>query len=222
MQKSSRRLARKAPVQSRSRATVDAILEASIRILERDGPDALTTSRVAETAGVSVGTLYQYFGGRDSILDALQDRELARATELLKGILDNAATLGDREVAAAVIDGLMGLYRVAPALHRLLAVDGLRVTPKEHVLAFDLRIVAAIRGFLSLSTIRLRRQNLDAASFVIYQSVRASMLAYLLERPAGVDEAALAAELTDLILSYLVEPVRNAAYPPPKAARTGR
>jgi AcrR family transcriptional regulator len=200
---------------------VDAILEASIRILERDGPDSLTTSRVAETAGVSVGTLYQYFGSRDSILDALQDRELARATDLVQRILENTDTLGDREIAAAVIEGLMGLYRAAPALHRVLAVEGLRVTPHDRVLAFDLRIVAAIRGFLSLSKIRIRRGNLDAASFVIYQSVRASMLAYLLERPAGVDEAALAVELTDLILSYLVEPVASAAVPRPRAAGAG-
>jgi AcrR family transcriptional regulator len=204
--KTSRKPARKAPLQSRSKVTVDVILEAAIRILESEGSLAMTTSRVAEVAGVSVGTLYQYFGNRDAILDALQDRELERATELLQSLLQRGAPLSDRDLARRVVEGLMQLYQAAPALHRVLAVEGLRVSPKERVLAFDLRLVTAIRSFLSLSKAPLRRTNLDAAAFVIYQSVRASMLAYLLERPAGVDERALTEELIDLTVTYLLGP----------------
>ena len=60
---------RKKPRQARAQATVDAILEGTIRILEQEGLDAATTTRIAEVAGVSVGTLYQYFSHRDAILD---------------------------------------------------------------------------------------------------------------------------------------------------------
>lgn len=204
--KTSRKPARKSPLQSRSKVTVDVILEAAIRILESEGSLAMTTSRVAEVAGVSVGTLYQYFGNRDAILDALQDRELERATELLQSLLQGGMPLSDRDLARRVVEGLMKLYQAAPALHRVLAVEGLRVSPKERVLAFDLRLVTAIRSFLSLTKAPIRRTNLDAAAFVIYQSVRASMLAYLLERPAGVDERALTEELIDLTVSYLLGP----------------
>ena len=164
----------------------------------------MTTSRVAEIAGVSVGTLYQYFASRDALLDALQERELTRATEMLQRVLANAARLKDRALARSVVDELLALYRAAPALHRVLAVEGLRISPPEQVLAFDLRLISAIRAYLGADASRFRRQNLDAAAFVIYQSVRASMLSYLLERPAGVSEEALAEELTDLILSYLL------------------
>jgi AcrR family transcriptional regulator len=203
--KHSRKSARKSPIQTRSKATVDVILEAAIRILESEGAPAMTTSRVAEVAGVSVGTLYQYFGSRDAILDALQDRELERASELLQSLL-TANVQSDRDLARRVVEGLMKLYQAAPALHRVLAVEGLRVSPKERVLAFDLRLVTAIRGFLCLSKGPMRRTNLDAAAFVIFQSVRASMLAYLLERPAAVDEAALVDELVDLTVTYLLAP----------------
>jgi AcrR family transcriptional regulator len=203
--KHSRKPARKPPLQSRSKATVNVILQAAIRILETEGSLAMTTSRVAEVAGVSVGTLYQYFGNRDAILDALQDRELERATELLQSLL-KVDVHSDRDLARRVVEGLMKLYQAAPALHRVLAVEGLRVSPKERVLAFDLRLVSAIRGFLSLSKGPLRRTNLDAAAFVIFQSVRASMLAYLLERPAAVDEGALVEELVDLTVTYLLAP----------------
>jgi AcrR family transcriptional regulator len=194
---------RNSPQQSRSRATVGMILDAAIRILDQEGGDAATTSRIAEVAGVSVGTLYQYFRNRDQILQALQQREFERASVMMQRVLANPERAQDREVARAVVEELFSIYRAAPGLHRVLALEGLRVTPTEQVLAFDRQIVAAIKVFLALARTRIRRQHLDAAAFVVYQSVRASMLAYLLEAPAGVSEAVLIEELTDLILSYL-------------------
>jgi len=195
--------ARKGPKQQRSKVTVAAIFEATIRVLEQEGSDAATTSRIAEVAGVSVGTLYQYFANRDAILDALQDREFERATEMMNRVLARGAYATDREVARAVIEGLLELHSAAPALHRLLVVEGLRVTPTERVQAFDMRIIAVIRSFLTLANARIRRANLDAAAFVVYQAVRASMLACVVERPPGLDSETLVDEITDLVVRYL-------------------
>ncbi len=195
--------ARKGPKQQRSKVTVSAILDATVRVLEQEGSDAATTSRIAEVAGVSVGTLYQYFANRDAILDALQDREFDRASEMMSRILAHGAYATDREVARAVIMALLELHGAAPTLHRLLVVEGLRVTPTERVQAFDMRIIAVVRSFLTLANVRIRRKNLDAAAFVVYQAVRASMLACLLERPPGLDSETLVDEITDLVLRYL-------------------
>lgn len=195
--------ARKGPKQQRSKATVSAILDGTVRVLEQEGSDAATTSRIAEVAGVSVGTLYQYFANRDAILDALQDREFDRASDMIGRILAHGAYATDREVARAVIEGLLELHGAAPTLHRLLVVEGLRVTPTERVQAFDMRIIALVRSFLNLANVRIRRKNLDAAAFVVYQAVRASMLACLLERPPGLDSETLVDEITDLVLRYL-------------------
>jgi AcrR family transcriptional regulator len=184
--------------------TVSVILDAAIRVLDKEGVSAATTSRIAEVAGVSVGTLYQYFANRDQILGALQDREFERATQMMQRVLSNPDKASDRQVARSVLEGLIELYRSAPALHRVLAVDGLRVTPAERVQAFDFRMVHAIRSFLVLAGSRMRRTNLDAAAFVVYQSVRASMLAYMLESPSGVDDSAMVEELTDAVFRYLV------------------
>jgi len=206
---------RKQPQQARSRATVTAVLDAMVRILDREGPDAATTTRVAEVAGISIGTLYQYFSHRDAILDALQDREFERAMELMQRILGAADTQGPAEdVAREVIRGLLALHAEAPGLHRVLALEGLRVTPADRVHAFDMRAIGVIRGFLAASTLPIRRKNLDAAAFVVFQSVRASMLARMLESPPGVDDETLTEELTDLLLRYLVrgsEEVEEAA-----------
>jgi AcrR family transcriptional regulator len=68
---------RRSPQQARSRAAWEAIVEAAAQIVERDGPAALTTNAVAERAGVSIGTLYQYFPDKQAILIAAARRELA-------------------------------------------------------------------------------------------------------------------------------------------------
>jgi AcrR family transcriptional regulator len=200
---------RNKPHQARSRATVEVILDATIRIFDEEGAEAASTSRVAEVAGVSVGTLYQYFGNRDAILDALQDREFERAQAMMQRVLANPAGVSDHAIARSVIEELFRLYRAAPALHRVLAVEGLRVTPAERVQAFDARIVGAIKAFLVHAKPRIRREHVDAAAFVVYQSVRAAMLAYLIEAPAGVGEAALVDELTDLVVRYLTSAEAN-------------
>jgi AcrR family transcriptional regulator len=182
---------------------VNVILEAAIRVLEQDGWEALTTSRVAEVAGVSVGTLYQYFAHRESIIEALQDRELERASALLERMLLQAEAASHEELARNIVEGLLKLYRAAPTLHRVLASEGLRFSPAERVIAFDARSVALLKVFLSLAGPRIRQTNLEAAAFIIYQAVRATMLAYLLESPVGVTDSQLVDELTELIVRYL-------------------
>jgi len=216
-----RKNARNAPKQSRSRETVHAILEATIRIFEQEGNDAATTTRIAEVAGVSVGTLYQYFENREAIIDALQDREFERATEFMQDVLSRDPARSEREVAHAVIEGLHALYARSPALHRVLVVEGLRVTPTDRVRAFDTRVVGLIRAFLASDSLRVRRGNLDAAAFVIYQAVRATMLSRLLWNPPGLSDDTIVDEMTDLVVRYLVDDATGAAAAPrPPATRT--
>lgn len=198
------RTARKKPKQARSQETVRVILDGAIRILNQEGLEAMTTTRVAETAGVSVGTLYQYFTDKDSILDALQDREFERAAQMLQRNLSRPDFASSREQTRAIVEGLLGLYRNSPGLHRVLAVDGMRVAPHERVLAFDRRVIDSLRGFFELTPFGVKRKNKHAAAFVLYQSVRATLLAAILEQPAGVTDSALADEVTDLVVGHLM------------------
>jgi AcrR family transcriptional regulator len=198
-------LPRKRPRQARAQATVSAILEGTIQVLEREGPDAATTTRIAEVAGVSVGTLYQYFSDRDAIFDALQDREFKRALTLMQNVLsDGNRDQTPRQTVIAVVKGLAALYAECPGLHRVLAMEGLRVAKADRVHAFDMRVIAIVRHFLVATRTPLRRENVEAAAFVAFQSVRATMLASLLERPPGLDPATLVDEVADLVLCYLV------------------
>ena len=193
------------PRQARSLATVNAILEATVQLLDREGFDAATTTRIAEVAGVSIGSLYQYYPHRDAILSALQDREFKAALALVEAVLvESNLRKNPRETVSAVVKGLMALYSKSPGLHRVLVMEGLRVAEADRVHAFDLRVIGIVRHFLAATGSTIRRRNLDAAAFVAFQSVRATMLASLLERPPGLDEATLVEESVDLVLRYLV------------------
>jgi|SRR5580658_6529132 AcrR family transcriptional regulator len=221
---------RKSPRQGRSQATVNAILAATVQVLDREGLEAATTTRIAEVAGVSVGSLYQYFSHRDAILHALQDREFDRALRLMEDVLaDGNLQKSPRETVTAVVQGLAKLYGASPGLHRVLAIEGLRVAKADRVHAFDLRVLNVIRHFLRSTDAPIRRNNVEAAAFVAFQSVRATMLASLLERPPGLAETTLVEELVDLVLRYLVtsDPgvgatMRKSPSPSRKSARRSR
>ena len=83
---------RKQPQQARSSELVQAILEAAVRVLEKEGAQRFTTARVAEKAGVSVGSVYQYFPNKASILFRLQSDEWRENTAMMRAILQDKAT----------------------------------------------------------------------------------------------------------------------------------
>jgi AcrR family transcriptional regulator len=95
--------ARKTPVQARSEATVEAIYEAAIQVLLREGPERLTTTRVAERAGVSVGTLYQYYPNKKALLHAVLELHLGKVVSALVGACEASHGRTLREMVEAMV-----------------------------------------------------------------------------------------------------------------------
>ncbi len=89
---STRVASRKSPKQARSNQLVEAVLDAAVQVLMKEGAQRFTTARVAERAGVSVGSLYQYFPNKAAILFRLQSDEWQRTSAMLRAILEDAAT----------------------------------------------------------------------------------------------------------------------------------
>src|SRR5690554_5756545 len=100
---------RKAPRQARSRATIEIILEGAARILGERGWAATTTNAVAATAGVSIGSLYQYFPNKLALVEAVRRRHFDEVLAVLRAATD-AATPRARRVAAFV-DGMIAVHR---------------------------------------------------------------------------------------------------------------
>src|SRR5579872_5825813 len=87
----------RSPRQQRAQHKVELILEAAIRLLDKGGLAALTTNAVAETAGVSIGTLYQYFPNKEAILETLADREMAALAKRVLAVLQDRSVLSPRD-----------------------------------------------------------------------------------------------------------------------------
>jgi len=124
---------RKQPVQARSAATVDAILEACIQVLLRVGKEKLTTTLVAQRAGVSVGTLYQYFPNKRSLLQAVLRAHLTRVTEAFEAACTTHHGLPLCDIVTGAANGFFRAKmiepRVALALYSVSSdVDGLGIT----------------------------------------------------------------------------------------------
>lgn len=94
---------RKTPVQMRSAATVDAILEATIQVLLAVGKERLTTTQVALRAGVSVGTLYQYFPNKSALLQACLKRHMDEVSQAMRRACEQSRSAGLLEMGTALI-----------------------------------------------------------------------------------------------------------------------
>ncbi len=112
---------RKEPRQERSRATVDAVIHAAARILSDHGWAGFTTNRVAETAGVSIGSLYQYFPDKVSIVEAVRHRHLEDCLSIMKSIAQKRQSLA--RFVEELVTGMIGVHSTHPGLHKVLLDD---------------------------------------------------------------------------------------------------
>ncbi|MFB9241878.1 TetR/AcrR family transcriptional regulator [Massilia antarctica] len=111
---------RKAPRQARSQHMVEQILQATARILEERGYAGMNTNAVAARAGVSVGSVYQYFPNKDSLITALHERHGAQMYAAIDAILDGEAPRTLREHLAAMVHAWLVAHQVEPELHKVL------------------------------------------------------------------------------------------------------
>jgi AcrR family transcriptional regulator len=110
---------RRVPQQARSKAKVARVLDAADELLAREGADALTTTRIAAEAGVSVGALYQYLPDRTAIIDALAARYLGRLEALMDSLVELANSERWPDPVDVLVDAFTALYREEPGFRAL-------------------------------------------------------------------------------------------------------
>ena len=195
---------RKLPKQERSQATVSAILIATTRILTEEGYDKFNTNRVAELAGVSVGSLYQYFPNKAALLYALGEHHANEMAQLAQHHLED---LGDRsilEVLQQIIKAVLAAYAVNPKLYRILHQQVPRSEEMQKL--DDARIEQMLHAFLSLHRDQLRPQNLDITVFIVSRTIKALLYDAIADRPNLLKNGELEQELMRMLSSYLIAP----------------
>lgn len=162
-------LPRKLPRQRRSRATVEAILEACARILRESGQAGLTTNRIAERAGVGIGSVYQFFPNREAIIVALAEQRLAQLGRALQQELEAALPLPGIDGIRQLLTRLLAEVGADRELYRLLLREAslLRELPEVQ------RAINRFHDWVSLGAHRAGgRVNLPAFDADIWLIVR--------------------------------------------------
>jgi AcrR family transcriptional regulator len=195
---------RKLPRQARAKATVDAIVEATTQVLLEDGYDRLTTARAAERAGVSVGSLYQYFPNKAALVSAVIDRccedFLADFESALVG--GRRATLADS--IRSIIDTTLVSHRLPPELHRAVLDLAPRIGVAEKTENVSRLAAKAIEAVLRRHADEIAPHiDIAAAATVIETVLEALAHRAVLARPLHLENDLLAREATRLIHGYL-------------------
>ncbi|RAS22618.1 TetR family transcriptional regulator [Paraburkholderia bryophila] len=194
---------RKQPRQARSRATVEAILIAGAQVLGRRGWDGFTTNEVAEAAGVSIGSLYQYFPNKLILSEAITARHFDEILAVLRPIGDEALSLTRR--VEQLVDGMIGVHSINPALHRVLLEEAPRVRgPKSVHDRFEaeyLRCYAALIAQPDEDDAR-KCESADAAAQVVSAAVAGVIHDSAHRGTIGLP--VLKQELVDMVEAYLL------------------
>jgi AcrR family transcriptional regulator len=197
---------RKHASQDRSRATVDALVEATARILVREGFDNASTNRIAEVAGVSVGSLYQYFPGKEALVAAVIDRHKQEIMQVVRGALAEVASQPLRKAVRRLVAVAIEAHRIDPRLHRVLAEQIPRTGRLENVEAFNREAYALFRAYLESHRDELRVVDLGVAAFVCVTSIEAlthTAVLHSSEMLSDEQVRTLVNEATRLVVGYL-------------------
>jgi AcrR family transcriptional regulator len=193
---------RRRPKQRRAQETVGAVLDAVVRVLKKHGIEGVTTNRIADAAGVSIGSVYQYFPDKQAIFRALHDRHVDQISRLIESRLVDHAASSLEEFVRALIGALVDAHATDPEFYELMT------TTVPHGAEGGRTLEARLRSTFKLAiTSRMSKQrmprDLDRMLFVLPHMVEALSHGAAYRRPSGLSLSAAKEESVQAVLSYL-------------------
>lgn len=195
---------RKQPRQERSRETVAAILEAAARVFAERGYAAGTTNHIAARAGVSIGSLYEYFPNKDALLVALMEAHIAEGQAIISAAASEvaAARLTLRQAAVRFVRAMIELHARDRALHRVLFEEApLPARVRQQLAAVEKQIAATLAEYLRRHP-EVRVADADLAAMVVVQAIE-GLTHKLVVHGDPEDTVAQEEEFVRLITAYL-------------------
>jgi AcrR family transcriptional regulator len=185
---------------------VDALLDATARVLVQEGYDRASTNRIAQVTGVSIGSLYQYFPSKEALVAGVVERHnremMAVVRAALAKVADSPIEIAARELVAVMIHA----HRVDPDLHRILVEQTPRIGRLDNVEAFEREAKALVRAYLETRRAEIAMDDLDLAAFVCVTTVEALTHAAVVRQPGSLEgdgAERLIDEVTRLVVGYL-------------------
>lgn len=193
---------RKQPVQERSKQTVAAILQATAQVLVSNGYDRTTTNLVAEKAGVSIGSLYEYFPNKEALVAALASAHVEELMERVDRVLQVQDNSVSSPVVAALLRAGLDAHRVNPELHKVLVEQ----VPRIGVLAASLDISSVLQRKIETDLLR-RAPHLSSSrarmiALVLETCIEALTHRAVVEAPDWLESGEIEAEALRLLQPY--------------------
>lgn len=193
----------RAPTQARARETVDALLTAAESLLVDEGIDALTTNAVAKRAGVSIGSLYQYFRGRDALLEELSRRYVDDGLSQLFAEIDALDGVSLAQGVERLVRLLIEVHRRGPDFVRAVESTRPELGARARLVRAQDKINAVAVAYLTRHREALVVDDLPRAAFVVTGAIEALTHNAVLHRPDLLLDDGLADDLSRLVLGYL-------------------
>lgn len=195
--------ARKIATQERSKATVDALLDATARVLVREGYDRTSTNKIAAAAGVSIGSLYQYYPSKEALVAGVIERHMEEMMGVVRASLLRVAQMPLADAARELVRVMIDAHRIEPKLHRVLVEQIPRVGNMNHLERVDEEAMALVRAYLEAHRDEVHVDDLDMASFLAVSSVEAMTHIAVLRRPELLEDPRFVDEVSALVVRYL-------------------
>jgi AcrR family transcriptional regulator len=202
---------RKLPQQDRSHMTVEAILEATTHILAEEGYYKANTNRIAERAGISIGSLYQYFPNKESLMAALMEQHSNEIAELVESKLQHLFDAPLETAIPELVRAVIAAHAINPRLHQVLNEEIPRSERLQQMQNADVRIAELLQAYLirwsDSPQERLRQriypQNLEMTVFIFCRTLESLCHSAAIEHPNFVSNSQFEQEVSNLLLLYL-------------------
>jgi AcrR family transcriptional regulator len=194
---------RKEPNQDRAIDTMDSILKATAHILEKEGFEKTSTNKIAAKAGVSIGSLYQYFPTKDSILALLMDRYLKTELEMLNRVLQEKESRNLKETINALMTAILHSKKNSKRFTKIFAQKLFGFNKLDALKKIDDHMLELFKSHIKPFEAEIRTENLEMALWMSIQCVKVIPVSIMFHDNYELEDPKVQDELVHLIYQYL-------------------
>lgn len=194
---------RKSPTQGRSKTLVSSIFEAATRILPKTGYEGVTTNQLAKIAGVSVGSIYQYFANKDEIFALLLEKNLSETKALVEAVIRSRTATPLNELIAESVSTVVDLNLDNRDFVAKLFMQAPRLNRVTRIMESRDQFIVLLVEILKVRAHEIKPADAELAAYTIVHAVMGVIQGLVLHPPEKLDRAKVKSELTALALRYL-------------------
>ncbi len=194
---------RKEPNQDRAIDTMDSIIKATAHILEKEGFEKTSTNKIAAKAGVSIGSLYQYFPTKDSILALMMDRYMKGEIEMIDRVLREKCSRTLKETIRDLLTAIMKSKKVSKRFTKIFAQKLFGFDKIDALKKVDEHMLELFKIHIKPFEAEIRTENLDMALWMSIQCVKVIPVSIMFNENYDLEDPVVLDEMVHLIYQYL-------------------